>query len=164
VIDPAAGETESAGGASPGRHSQLIVLLAALGDVAFTGAVAVHVAFADGSRWAVALVSAATVAFVAATIVALVARRTAVVFVAAVVIALAGVAAAVVAVDAGRRYDALRGEAFGGRAGVRLVEPDSAAGRRMGGAMLSGIAASLAAITAFPLPPYFVYRAFRRDR
>jgi hypothetical protein len=164
VIEAEAGGRDGAGQPGHGRHSQLAVFLAVLGDVAFTGAVAVHVAFADASVAAAVLVGAAALAFVAATVVALVARRRAAVAVAAAVIALAGLAAAVEAVAAARRYDDLRRQAFGDRAGVRLVEPGSAQGRRMGGAMLSSISASVAAITAFPLAGYLAVSTLRTGR
>lgn len=154
-------EPDDANGPDEAPHSQLIILLAAFGDVAFTGAVAVHVAFSDVAIWPAVLIACATVAFVVATVVGLVTRRRGVAMVAAGVVALAGVAAVVVAVDAGRRYDALRHEGFGDRAGPRLVEPDSAHGRSMGAAMLSSIISSLAAITALPLPAYLAYRAAR---
>ena len=142
-------------------HSQLVILLAAFADVAFTAAVAAHVAFADVSLRLAVVVAASALTFVVSTIVALVAARRRVVIVATVLVTLAGLSAAVVAIGSARRYDALRREAFGDRAGVRLVEPDSARGRRMGAAMLSSISASLAAITALPIAGYFAVRVFR---
>lgn len=141
--------------------SQWVILLAAVADLTFTGAVAVHVAFIDLSGWAAALVIGCALVFVAATIAALSARRSGVVLTAVVLIALTAGGAVVAAVDAGRRYDALRQATFGDRTGVRLVEPGSAQGRRMGGAMLSSISASLAAITAFPLAGYLLLRVVR---
>lgn len=164
VIEAAAQEPDDAGEGGEAPHSQLVVLLAAVGDVAFVAAVAVHVAFADGLGWAVTSAAVSALVFSVATIVALVARRKAVAAVATALIALAGLTAAGETVAAARRYDALRQEAFGDRGGVRLVEPDSAHGRRMGGAMLSSITASLAAITAIPLAGCLALRIYRTDR
>jgi hypothetical protein len=135
--------------------SQFAILVAAVADLAFTGAVAVHVAFYDVVGWTVVLVVVAALVFVAATITALAAKRRRVVVVAVILVACAGLAAVGAAVDGGLHYRALRRQG---------IVADGAHDRRVGGAMLSGASAALAAATALPLAGYLAYGVSRADR
>jgi hypothetical protein len=131
------------------------ILMAAVADLAFTGAVAVQVAFYDVVGWTVVLVVASALVFIAATITALAAKRRRVVIAAVILVACAGLAAAGAAVDGGLRYRALRQQG---------IVADGAHDRRVGGLMLSSISASLAAIIALPLAGYLAYGVSRADR
>jgi hypothetical protein len=134
---------------------QLAIVMAALADLAFTGAVAVHVAFHDLWGWGIVLaVIASALLFVAATIMALAAKRRATVIVAILLVALAGLGALVAAANGGLRYQAVRRQ----NAGDQFVQS-----RQTTGAMLSGVSASLAAVTALPLAGYLAYGVFRAD-
>ena len=143
------GETDDVG------YPQHVILMAAVADLAFTAAVAVHVAFYDVVGWTVVLIVVATLVFVAATIVALAAKNRRVVIAGVILVALAGCGALSAAVDGGLRYHALRQQG---------IDADGVHDRRVGGAMLSGISASLAAITALPLAAYLAYGVFQSDR
>jgi hypothetical protein len=137
------------------RYPQFVILVAAVADLAFTGAVAVHVAFYDVVGWVVALVVASALLFVAATITALAAKQKRVVVAAVILVAVAGLGAVGAAVDGGLRYHALRRHA---------VDADGVHERRVAGAMLSSVSASLASITALPLAGYLAYGVARTDR
>jgi hypothetical protein len=134
---------------------QGVILMAAVADLAFTAAVAVHVAFYDVVGWTVVLIVVAALVFVAATIVALAAKRRAVVIAGVVFLALAGCGAVAAGVDDGLRYRALRRQ---------RVDADGAHDRRIGGAMLCGASASVAALAALPLAGYLAYGILRADR
>jgi hypothetical protein len=136
-------------------YPQLAILMAAVADLAFTGAVAVHVAFYDVVGWTVVLVVVSALVFVAATITALAAKRKRVVVGAVVLVACAGLGAIGAAVDGGLRYRDLRQPGH---------NADGVNDRRLGGAMLSSASASLAAIVALPLAGYLAYGVFRADR
>jgi len=141
------------------------VLLAAVADLAFTGAVAVHVAFYNVVGWTVALVIASALLFIASTITALASKRKAVVIAAVVLVAVAGLGAVAAAVDNGLHSRAVRREAFRTATGLPVAAPDADAtrDRRLAGTMLSSISAALAAISALPLAVYLAYGIIRTD-
>jgi hypothetical protein len=145
--------------------SAVAVLLAAVADLAFTGAVAVHVAFYNVVGWTVGLVIASALLFIASTIAALASKRKAVVIASVALVAVAGLGAVTSAVVNGLHYQSVRREAFRTATGLPVAGPsaDATRDRRLAGAMLSSVSASLAAITALPLAAYLAYRILPAD-
>jgi hypothetical protein len=144
-------------GPRPGEvtYPQSVILVAAVADLAFTGAVAVHVVFNDVVGWTVALVIVSTLLFIAGTVVALVARRKKVVLVAVILVAVAGAGTLVASVaDRGLRDQVSRRRAF----------RDPVEERSLEGAMLSSVSALIAGGAALPLVGYLAYRTFRAGR
>jgi hypothetical protein len=162
MIDPT--DTDELAGAMPAGSSLLVILLFTLGLAAFAGAAVVGIMSAGllGTIGRV-LVAIAALFIIGVVLAAFGSGSKRILIAAVVLLSVAFAGACYAAIDSGRQYAHLKREFFAGRAGPRLVEPDSEAGRRMFSAMLSSIVAALGAITSLPLIVYLYVRSRRTD-
>jgi hypothetical protein len=136
-------------------YPQSVILVAAVADLAFTAAVAVHVAFYSVVGWTVVLVVVSTLLFIAGTVVTLVARRKKVVLAAVILVGVAALGTlGASAADRGLRD----------QRSSRQTLRDSLEERSLEGAMLASISALIAGAAALPLAGYLAYRTLRMGR